>query len=176
MTGPVPGDWAARVHLRLMGGPWGELEVEVDPAGFDPAEIAAASPAWPCEAYGPVGLEVGAVCFIGDLGRRVCSSAAVCAEVMTDCRENIFGRLQELAAGGDLFYVELAAGFSSAADLLGGAAEALRPAELERRPPRSTVPDAEVRACRCPLVHGVIRHERETCTDPVAIRLDWFPD
>lgn len=35
--------------------------------------------------------------------------------------------------------------------------------------------EPEPRACTCPTVHGVIRHEREWCTDPVVIRLDWFP-
>lgn len=43
------------------------------------------------------------------------------------------------------------------------------------RPKRSATPDDELRECECPTVHGVIRHDRDTCTDPVAIRLDWFP-
>jgi hypothetical protein len=29
--------------------------------------------------------------------------------------------------------------------------------------------------CGCPEVHGLIRHDREVCTDPVVIKLDWFP-
>jgi hypothetical protein len=69
----------------VLGGPWGELE-----------------PAWPCEAYGAEGLEVGAVCFVGDVGRRVCGSAVECRVVLAGCREQLAARLQELAAGGDL--------------------------------------------------------------------------
>jgi hypothetical protein len=36
-------------------------------------------------------------------------------------------------------------------------------------------PEAE-RACACPSTDGVIRHQRETCTDPVVARLGWYAD
>lgn len=29
--------------------------------------------------------------------------------------------------------------------------------------------------CACPSVHGIIRHDRDSCTDPVVVRLDWYP-
>jgi hypothetical protein len=76
---------------------------------------------WPCEAYGPDGLAVGARCFVaGELGRRVCGSAADCAEVMGAERRRVFRRLQELAAAGDPVAVELAEAFGTPDGLLGG--------------------------------------------------------
>ena len=36
-------------------------------------------------------------------------------------------------------------------------------------------PEAE-RACACPSSDGVIRHQRETCADPVVARLGWYAD
>lgn len=41
-------------------------------------------------------------------------------------------------------------------------------------PPRSSEPDRQ--ECDCPAGDGVIRHQRATCTDPVARRLGWFAD
>jgi hypothetical protein len=75
---------------------------------------------WPCEAYGPEGPEFGAVCFIGDLNRRVCESSAECHATVQRERERVYGRLQELAATGDPGFVALAAEFTSPDQLLNG--------------------------------------------------------
>ena len=51
--------------------------------------------AWDCEAYGPAGRDLGALCFVsGELHKRRCSSLAECRRVMTAERR--------LAAGPDL--------------------------------------------------------------------------
>lgn len=89
---------------------------------------AAWSVAWPCEAYGEEGPEFGAVCFVGDVDRRVCDSAEVCHAVMSTERSRIFGRIQELAAAGDPTGVFLAGEFSGPDELLNAAPDV---AELE---------------------------------------------
>jgi len=30
--------------------------------------------------------------------------------------------------------------------------------------------------CDCPVTDGRIRHQRQTCTDPVAVKLGWYAD
>lgn len=35
---------------------------------------------------------------------------------------------------------------------------------------------AEVAPCGCPTRDGMIRHQRSSCTDPIAARLDWYAD
>lgn len=49
---------------------------------------------------------------------------------------------------------------------------------LEPPPPPPPPPDPEPEppACQCPKRDGKIYHQRATCTDPVARRLDWFAD
>ena len=65
-----------------------------------------------CDAYGPDGREVGALCFLaGKLNTRVCTSHAECAEVMTAERQRVFREP-------DMAY--LAGEFSSPEQLLGG--------------------------------------------------------
>lgn len=88
------------------------------------------APDWPCEAYGPEGLEHGARCFMaagtGVLpafspgAARVCGSPAACHENMAAERQRVFQRIQELAAGGDPIGLELAEEFTSPEQLLGG--------------------------------------------------------
>lgn len=76
---------------------------------------------WDCEAYGPEGTKIDALCFVaGDLGERVCASAAECAEQMAAERVRIHGRIHELAATGDDVWVRLAGEFLSPEQLLGG--------------------------------------------------------
>lgn len=78
---------------------------------------------WPCEAYGVLGLQVGARCFIAaQLHTRDCTGPAECAAIMQDARRKLFRRLQELAATGDPVAVALAAEFSDPSQLLGGEA------------------------------------------------------
>jgi hypothetical protein len=74
-----------------------------------------------CEAYGPEGTAVGALCFVSpEQGRRVCESAEVCHAVMTEQRQMVFSRIQEQAAAGDETAVYLAGEFTSPDQLLGG--------------------------------------------------------
>ncbi len=40
-------------------------------------------------------------------------------------------------------------------------------------PPRSSGDDAQ-QQCPCPVVDGMIYHDREICTDPIVSRLGWF--
>lgn len=83
-------------------------------------------PTWPCEAYGPAGLEYGAVCFMsGQLHRRVCGDPAVCAREMWSYRRRVWDRLTAMAVTDTEFGTiarELLAEVDSADDIL-------RPAE-----------------------------------------------
>jgi len=36
--------------------------------------------------------------------------------------------------------------------------------------------DLGLTSCKCPVKDGMIYHQRDTCTDPIAARLDWFAD
>jgi hypothetical protein len=76
---------------------------------------------WPCEAYGPEGLEHGARCFFSpDLGARDCIDPEDCHARMTDERRRVFSRISELAAAGDPVALQLAEDFTSPDQLLGG--------------------------------------------------------
>lgn len=75
-------------------------------------------PEWHCEAYGPLGRSVGALCFIaGSLGMR-CASADVCHEYMQQERERIYHLIQDGARNGDQTMAYLAAQFKSPDELL----------------------------------------------------------
>lgn len=79
------------------------------------------SPEWDCDAYGPKGREIGALCFIaGQLGTRTCASAAACRQVMNAERQRVFARIRELAAAGDPVFTDLAEAFPDPGMLLGG--------------------------------------------------------
>ena len=41
-------------------------------------------------------------------------------------------------------------------------------------PPEDPAPDPGPAPCSCPQKAGMIRHLRQTCTDPVVARLDWY--
>ena len=74
-----------------------------------------------CDAYGPDGREVGALCFLsGELNTRVCASHAECTAAMTAERQRVFQRIQDGAARGDPDMVYLAGEFTSPEQLLGG--------------------------------------------------------
>lgn len=76
---------------------------------------------WDCEAYGPEGTKVGALCFLSaDLGARVCRTEGECRDQMAGERQRVFGRIGELAAAGDPVGEFLAAEFTSPDQLLGG--------------------------------------------------------
>lgn len=73
-----------------------------------------------CEAYGPEGREVGALCFFAASGKRTCASLTVCRERMTAERHRVWQRIQDGAARGDPDMVYLAGEFSGPEQLLGG--------------------------------------------------------
>ena len=75
---------------------------------------------WDCGAYGPEGRSLGALCFVGPRGQRVCGSAAECSASMAASRRQLFRRINELAAGGDPTGEFLAEEFKRPSDLLGG--------------------------------------------------------
>ncbi len=75
---------------------------------------------WDCEAYGPGGREVGALCFFGGAGQRHCATAAECHLLMTGERQRVYDRIRDLAAAGDPVGVDLAETFTSPDELLGG--------------------------------------------------------
>lgn len=76
---------------------------------------------WACEAYGPEGLEVGALCFLSpEPGKRVCGSRDECSQTMAAERGRVFRRINELAAGGDEAAGYLEQQFSRPGQLLGG--------------------------------------------------------
>lgn len=76
---------------------------------------------WQCEAYGPEAAAFGALCFVsGEPGRRVCASQLECAMVMGAERQQIWQRINELAAAGDETAAYLAGVFTRPEQLLGG--------------------------------------------------------
>ena len=75
---------------------------------------------WDCEAYGPEGRTVGALCFFADEWERVCATAADCAAAMHQERRRVHGRFVEMAAAGDPVAQELARTFTDPDHLLGG--------------------------------------------------------
>ena len=80
--------------------------------------------AWTCEAYGPDGVDVGAVCFFtGQLHHRICGSQDECSRRMAAERQRVFDRIHEAAAAGDPTAAFLAGEFTSPDQLLGGGQE-----------------------------------------------------
>lgn len=75
---------------------------------------------WPCEAYGPEGLEHGARCFFASPGARLCGEPAMCHDLMDSERRRVFRRLQELAAAGDEAALSIVDDFPTPDTLLGG--------------------------------------------------------
>ena len=73
-----------------------------------------------CEAYGPDGREVGALCFFAERDKRVCASQSACHEVMTAERQRVWQRIQDGAARGEPDMVFLAGEFTGPEQLLGG--------------------------------------------------------
>ena len=76
---------------------------------------------WDCEAYGPEGIDVGALCFLAEQGERACATRVECRLVMHGARQQLFSRIHELAAAGDPTGIDLASAFTSPDQLLGGA-------------------------------------------------------
>ncbi len=77
-------------------------------------------PDFDCEAYGPEGRRMNALCFVAEPGRRACVSQDECHKVMTAERQRVYARIQEGAAAGDPDMAYLAGEFTSPEQLLGG--------------------------------------------------------
>lgn len=76
---------------------------------------------WPCEAYGPEGVELGARCFFSpELGQRACASPEQCSALMATERVRVHGVIQQRAAEGDPDFRYLAECFERPEQLLGG--------------------------------------------------------
>jgi hypothetical protein len=75
---------------------------------------------WDCEAYGPGGTQVKALCFFADTGKRLCVSLQECRERMTAERQRVWQRIQDGAARGEPDMAYLAGEFSDPGQLLGG--------------------------------------------------------
>lgn len=75
---------------------------------------------WACDAYGPAGIEHGALCFLAGKGERACASHDECVRVMASERRRLFRRMNELAATGDPTWAGIESEFASPDDLLGG--------------------------------------------------------
>lgn len=75
---------------------------------------------WDCEAYGPEGRRLRALCFFADAGHRVCESPEDCHEAMTLERQRVFRRINELAAGGSPDFEFLSDEVTTPAQLLDG--------------------------------------------------------
>ncbi|MFI7608877.1 hypothetical protein ACIBTV_27705 [Micromonospora sp. NPDC049366] len=100
-------------------------------AGMSEAGDAAPAVAgWDCLAYGSeLPPEVGALCFVADVGARVCRSQDECREQLGGEQRRVFRRINELAAaGGDPVMAYLAEAFPTPDRLLAGDDEARPPA------------------------------------------------
>ena len=85
--------------------------------------MGASSSDWVCEAYGPEGVEVGAVCFFGPNPHgRDCTTEQQCRTRLTAERQRVFARINEMAAQGDPVGLDLAAEITHPEQLLGGTA------------------------------------------------------
>lgn len=75
---------------------------------------------WACDAYGPDGAAIGALCFRSPTtGVRVCESLAECTTFMATERRRVFRRVSELAAAGDPVAEMLDAEFANPDEILG---------------------------------------------------------
>ena len=76
---------------------------------------------WDCEAYGPDGTAVGALCFFASsVNHRTCASREECRTRMAEERKRVFRDMQHLAASGDPVYRHLAEEFTHPEQMLGG--------------------------------------------------------
>lgn len=73
---------------------------------------------WACEAYGPEGIDIGALCFFAEQDQRACISRAMCSLSMNAERNRVHDRIRELAARGDPVGAYLAQEFTSPDQIL----------------------------------------------------------
>ena len=76
-----------------------------------------------CEAYGPEGREISALCFFAGTGERACASPGECRGKMDAERRRVWQRIQDGAARGDPDMVYLAGEFTGPGQLLGGGSD-----------------------------------------------------
>lgn len=75
---------------------------------------------WDCDAYGPEGTTVGALCFLAPANQRICQTRAECTGRMIVARNRTFNRIHELATAGEPTMQYLAGQFTSPDQILGG--------------------------------------------------------
>ncbi len=76
---------------------------------------------WDCQAYGPEGTTIGALCFFSpELGSRVCCTQGECQDRLNVERRLVFDRIQDMAAAGDPVGEYLAGEFTTPGQILGG--------------------------------------------------------
>jgi hypothetical protein len=83
-----------------------------------------AEPGWDCDAYGPGGAAVGALCHIAERYKRACPSIDVCGTVMHFKRRELWRIIQGMAAAGEPEFMILAETFTDPDMLLGGSRSA----------------------------------------------------
>jgi hypothetical protein len=119
---------------------------------------------WDCEAYGPEGTRIGALCFFGGEGERHCVDPEDCHQALTIERQRVFGVIQEGAAKGNPDMEYFARAFTSPEQLLGGSESASDDPDIDAidldidaikaevrdllRPPPQTPEDPETTARR----------------------------
>lgn len=76
---------------------------------------------WPCEAYGPEGIDLGVLCFFSpELGQRACGTLDECQARLAPERIRVVDRIKEMAAEGKPGARYLAARTTSPGQILGG--------------------------------------------------------
>lgn len=75
---------------------------------------------WACEAYGPVGLDFGALCFFAGPHQRECASLVQCSTMLDIERRRLFLQLSWQAEQGDDVAIEILRDIHCPEQLLGG--------------------------------------------------------
>ncbi|WP_280396017.1 hypothetical protein [Nocardia brasiliensis] len=75
---------------------------------------------WYCEAYGPELAEIGVVCFFVEARGHACNGSDECGRLMAARRQQLFQRVNELAALGDEAGTYLAEQITHPEQVLGG--------------------------------------------------------
>ena len=75
---------------------------------------------WDCQAYGPDGKTVDALCFFANPGTRSCDTEVECHSRLAAERVRLFDRIGEMAAAGDPVAQYLASELTDPEQLLGG--------------------------------------------------------
>lgn len=75
---------------------------------------------WTCPAYGPEGVEFGALCFFALPGERVCPDVVTCGTSLEAERQRVWRRINRLADQGEPSSIFLRETLNGPDELLGG--------------------------------------------------------